>query len=92
MHRNKRLRDNAREHQERHLREVEALKIGPPSKILNYSPTPSPIKRSIINQSHQRPKITCPKPNKKEAVVSNPIRDPNSRATASLSPTPNMQG
>ena len=33
--------------------------------------------------------MTCPKPNKREAVVSNPIRDPNSRATAS--PKPNSQ-
>ena len=44
MHHNKLSRENARGHQERHLREVEALKIGPPSKTPNSSPTPSPIK------------------------------------------------
>ena len=86
MHHNQ-SRENAREHQDRHLREVGALTIGPPSKIPNPSPASSPIKEKHYRPIPSETQNGMPKPNTREAVVSSPIRDPNSRA----SPKPNFR-
>ena len=67
MHHNKRSRENAREHQERHLREVGALKIGPPSKTPNSSPTPSPIKEKYYQPIPSETQNHMPKAQQKRS-------------------------